>query len=445
MLNVDPRMNTDDLRDLLREHTTRAPDNPRRYQEIERRVRRIRRRRTAGTGLAGVAAAAAVAMAGGLVGGVNLPLPSGGGSAEGAERSGLVAAKPPPAPVVKPVEPQVGPAPTPQLVPAEQLWPEAVHKLPLTLPNGSPYRPVDFVDKRTLVVTTDVGFEKVGTVWRYDLNANQAHVIAHVPLPDVLDKSRQRNFPDDFTVGAGRVAWWLGYKEKSDYVVEIWSAPLTGGPAKRVTLFRPSVGRGAIWALLAIAGNQVIWSGTGGEVFAAPVTGGQARKLAEADYQLLSWPWVGAPAMRPGNEDDGDPTSGATVYYRVRHNLQTGEQRTSPVVAGTWSCGLDWCLGATEQGDAVRPRASTSARLLPGRGESPTWLVDAPVPLLDRFVPRYTGDGRHYVYDLRTNVGGLLSGDYDKSVSRMHSFPGEQIYFKEFKDHLAVVNLRAIR
>jgi hypothetical protein len=438
------QMNTDELRDMLKAQTAAPPANPDRYHEIERRVHGIRRRRAVGGGLAGVAGVAAIALAGTLLNAPadsREPVASGPGTTSEARPSKTE--KPPP-------KAELTKADRPDLKPAQQLWPEAAHVLPLKLPDGRKYEPVGFADPRTVIATTEASFEQVGSVVRYNVDTKQAAEVTRVPIPPGLaaaqDGNRDINLPDDFTVGAGRVSWWMGYADAgSRYVVEIWSAPLTGGPAQRVTQFNPPKGRGSIPALLAVAADQVIWSGSGGEVFAAPLTGGNARQVGPAGSQLVAWPWIGSPSGDPAGEDleavEDQPNA---MHYRELRNVVTGERRDSARVAGQWSCGVEWCFGTTDKGDAVRKRESSKGQLLPDRGQETMGFMDPVVPMLDRFVIRVTAGGDYYVYDMKTSKGGLLTGQYDKSVSYTYGYPGEQIFSKLFKDHRTVVNLAAI-
>ncbi|MFC7646701.1 hypothetical protein ACFQX6_43725 [Streptosporangium lutulentum] len=62
----------------------------------------------------------------------------------------------------------------------EKVWPQAVHKIPATLPDGRGYYPELLLDDRTLLVTTEIR-EKRRFLWSYDLNSGKPTRIAEIP------------------------------------------------------------------------------------------------------------------------------------------------------------------------------------------------------------------------------------------------------------------------
>jgi hypothetical protein len=433
----------------LTERAVTAP-NPEPYEHFEGRVRW---RRVARAAVAGVAVVAMIAIPGSLVN-----APSGRRNPADGDRNlhGNLLPSPDPAARSRPPLPEarLAEAALPRPVPAQKLWPRAVHTVPDHLPDGREVDPVGFADEGTLVLAT----HRVGLVccykmelWRYELSSKRFGRVTDVPHPPPIpdDDGGSNMDPLDFTVGAGRVVWWLGYTRGKALkeTVEIWSAPVGGGPAERVTTIRPATPHSLEPSLLAFAGDKVIWSGNGGEVYEAPLTGGQARRIGPPGYQLVTWPWIGSPvrydiwpetAVAPAGTKSG-------IFYGELYNVVTGERRSSAAVAGRWSCGLVWCLGSTRAGDALRRRNKVSGHLIPGKG---SMEMSAPVvPALDRFVVLLRKGGVVDTYDLRTGRLGRLNGrGGDESTTGLTGFrPNEQIVSVEIGDdrHI-VINLNAI-
>lgn len=397
------------LRGTLKTAARNAPvPSPDLLGRVEKRHRSRRRART------GMAMAAVLAVIGGS-GTVASVLGSGGQdptrpAAQGPTRP-AAQGKPGPLKPTTPAEP----------VPVERLWPQAVRTVPDTLPNGRSYRPIELLDDSTLLVNTESSFEKADQVLTYDLTTRRTAAVARVPVP-----ADARIFPSDFTVGEGRVAWWIRRHSGGRIIVEIWAAPLTGGTAYRVATVDLGSGKNAGGDVrrLTLGGGKVYWSmeesgRSPSGVYEAPLTGGAARQVpGTAGYDVLAWPWIGAP--RPtgfGRERTGD------VYHRVLRDLRSGRTRTASLtkIPGTWTCGITWCLGVKSlprqwsAADGPMPEPRTYLQRRDGtkgvevRNVSFDF-VEAGFLLNDRFLPfmqsaghRSTGAaGRRALYDLET-------------------------------------------
>lgn len=246
--------------------------------------------------------------------------------------------------------------------PIEQVWPEAVRKIPAKLPDGRAYQARTFVDERTLLVTTEQRFEVADAVHAYDLDSGELRKIADVPVPEgtVL-------FASGFTIGADQVVWWT---KLDDGRAQIWSAPLAGGEARIVTTHQVD-GGGHESGLdgLAVAGDQVVFSINAGGVSAVPLGGGTAKPVeGGAGLHLLSWPWAGTVGMRGPEEPQ----------FGTIRNLETGETSTALVRAGEKEmiCGVTLCVGWAADGttfqrlrDGSQEKSSPCepSRFAPGR------------------------------------------------------------------------------
>lgn len=221
--------------------------------------------------------------------------------------------------------------------PIEQVWPEAVRKIPARLPDGRAFQPLAFLDERTLLVTTQQRSEVADAVHAYDLEGGDLRKIADVPASE--DAAL---FSSGFTVGADQVVWWTNLE---DGRTQIWSAPLAGGEARVVdTIERSGPDTQGIDGL-AVTGDRVVFSLNAGGVFAVPLGGGTAKPVeGGAGLHLLSWPWAGTVDMSGPQEPQ----------FGTIRNLETGEIRTALVRPGEKevTCGLTVCIGWAADGTA---------------------------------------------------------------------------------------------
>jgi hypothetical protein len=344
--------------------------------------------------------------------------------------------------------------------PIENVWPEAVHKIPDRLPNGREFRPEAFVGGDGLLVSTESGTEKADRLSVYNLTTKTVTPGPEVVTPDKVKRSPDRTYASDFTVGDGRVAWWMGYSRNGKGFIEIWSAPLDDrGTAKPIVQMEaPTQDDGGGVDNLAIVGGKVIWSIGGGGVYEAPVDGGRETRVPDTEgYHLMMWPWIGTPGT-PGTlpSDDKD----AHAFETVR-DLRSGERRKARLPAGfTWTCGVTWCRGFQRDRDAdlggipVQRRDGTDGRLVQGEMMSPHGagydrflLVSPPVnssPLAGR-----SRIGQ-VLYDLETGTSadigaGTSNPDGSFQVSAIQDPYAALLSVPTVKGEYFLINLAAIK
>ncbi|MEV0231990.1 hypothetical protein [Nonomuraea sp. NPDC050786] len=287
-------------------------------------------------------------------------------------------------------------ADTSRPVPVSKLWPRATHVLPQKLPNGLAYRPEAFLDERTLLARTGKG----DTVWwSYDVRSGTVkRLVAFVPPP-------RTDYTSSVVVGSGRLVWYTVSWGTVKGLLDIWTAPVTGGTARKVTSIRQTMKYGDI-DLMTVVGDKVVWSrGIEGGLYRAPLSGGDpARIPGTKRYHLLQWPWAGISGARP----DELPDSRFTFQRLV--NVLTGERRDART--GTASCSLTWCVN--HQAQALR-RDGSGRRTLPANP-----LPPGP-PALDRFIvlrqSSSRADNRLYLYDLKTHRTGDLGIRFEIKVN----------------------------
>lgn len=342
--------------------------------------------------------------------------------------------------------------------PIKELWPKAVHEMPNRLADGRKYTPEAFVDDDTVLVSTESSFEKVDQLALLSLTTKKVTPVTRVVTPSQVEKSKDRAFASDFTVGDGHVAWWTGYNAGGTSSIQIWTVPLGGGNAKQVVNMKAPIQNqeGGVDGLT-IAGGKVIWSigGIGG-VYRAPLTGGPMERYPGTDtrgYHIVTWPWVGKPSPQAviGSDETG---------FGTLRNLQTGERlgaKLTPKIH--WSCGPTWCVGAPQEGSGsaeaglpVQRRNGTGHHLLPPDFPDPT-----AIPGLDRFVVLSTDDAPPgkapsksasvVLYDLETGKAGDLDVKPEKDGSLSMRFimnPANRLYFSDVPGGYLIIDLSAI-
>ncbi|MEV4223195.1 hypothetical protein [Nonomuraea sp. NPDC049725] len=267
--------------------------------------------------------------------------------------------------------------------PIEEVWPQALHKLPGT--GRDRLRPIQFLDDRTLLVSTWSSFEKTSALYAYDLGTRERREITKVPTPKgtVL-------FASDFRAGGDRVVWWNRLK---DGTTQIWSAPLSGGEAALVTTVRTDEsGLDGVQ----IAGDRVVFSARSGGVHTAPLAGGPATPVeGGASMHVLNWPWIGEPG--PYGEHVGPR------FGRIR-NVETGETRTGTTRAGDelLGCSVTHCIG--------HRKGAMFLRLRDGSGEQP---LPGSMGRMDRLA-----QDRFHVATLRDRTGFVAVALYDLAGGR---------------------------
>jgi hypothetical protein len=309
--------------------------------------------------------------------------------------------------------------------PIQAVWPAAVHDIPNRLDDGRKFWPHTMVDDHTLLVSIDASFENAGELWLYDIEDRTARKVTTVRTPKDATV-----FASNFTVGEGHVVWWIARPDNGKAAVELWAAPLRGGKAHLVSRVQAE---GGVEGLIAIEGSMVHWSLSGGGVYRAPLTGGDAELLeGTQEATLVDWPWVGSPvrSLRSGTMPD-------EITYRTLRNLETGEERVATERDGAWTCRVRWCVGSTNHGGAVQRRDGSGRREV---GSVMTTMTYGNQPARDRFV-LVEGRNRSVIYDAASGKAGRVAA-LDGGGFRLMG--DERLYFVETKKGYQVVDLAAI-
>jgi hypothetical protein len=256
------------------------------------------------------------------------------------------------------------------------VWPAA---RPFTfsgvLPDGSAYVPAVVID-----ATTSVGRATSPDQSRTSLVVRTGGA-ARVVQTALID---QGGLIDGITVAQDtEIYWMLTAPDATGRArVALWSAAVSGGPARLVTadVGLPALA-GSKYGLQAVDG-RLWWASTSGpdqtdrtELRSVALAGGPVTvRTIPGAWTMSRWPWLVT-----------SPAAGAAGTLIRRYDVATGATQTVPAAAGTSvGCGPVWCL--TAPGDAVtlfHPDGSDIRRIATGR--TLPALVD--VALADRFAP----------------------------------------------------------
>ncbi|MEV0199570.1 hypothetical protein [Nonomuraea sp. NPDC050691] len=355
---------------------------------VETRYRR-RRNRTR----AALAAAAVVA----LVGGATFALKGG-------------------TPRAMPATPPTGTLPPP----IEKVWPRAIHDIPARLPDGHAFRPYQFIDERTLLVTPEYETKLPDAVYAYDVRTGATRKITDLPDGTAL-------YPDGLVAGGGRVMWWT---VPGNGRGQLWSAPLSGGPPHLVASL--PMDDGGVDAM-AVVGEQIVFSVQEGGVFTVPFRGGTVKPVkGGGDSHLLPWPWIGRPGMASA---DGEP-----MFGTIR-NVKTGETDTAFTRPGDEMvrCDRDICVGWTARGAFTRLRDGSHERPDPC-AERPQLVTPG------RFCPelvRGRGPAREILHDRKTGRSAVM-GNARSSMLGIVPNMGQKLMFYTVQGRMRVVDLTKI-
>lgn len=214
--------------------------------------------------------------------------------------------------------------------PIEKVWPQAVHKIPATLPDGRDYYPELLLDDRTLLVTTGIKGGKRRFLWTYDLHSGKPTRIAEIP-----PTKGSVSFADDIAAGGGNIVWWAYKEAGKNRIAQIWTVPVRGGtprPVSDVPMTNATKQLGQITDLT-VVGKEVIFAYEKGGVYRVPLSGGRLQPVKGAERQhILRWPWVG--------------THRAMDDFLRLFNAETGERRDAVAAADEEvRCGVIRCTG----------------------------------------------------------------------------------------------------
>ncbi|GIH22826.1 hypothetical protein Aph01nite_11360 [Acrocarpospora phusangensis] len=336
----------------------------------------------------------------------------------------------PPRPAVVP-----SPASEPRTVPLAEVWPDAVHTVPLILPNGLSFTPEVFLDADTLLART--GPAQKPRYWAYELDGFRARELFTFTAPPAT------GYTSGVTIGEGRLVWYTVSVGAIKGALDLWTVPATGGRVTKVTTIRQTMKYGDLDALT-IQNGSVIYSRRGpGGIYQVPLTGGDPAPLPSSrpGLHLLEWPWAVIATT-------GVQWAQTNTQHIV--NMLTGEKRDITALQGDpWSCSPTWCLQRHGQNDrfTVAKRDGTSRREVVGAS-----LLIGP-PTNDRFVILTKREGdtfRLVLHDITTGDTGDLGitgtpGDGRILNQTMLRGGTQNLYTYPLNGKRIVVNLSAIK
>lgn len=268
--------------------------------------------------------------------------------------------------------------------PIDEVWPQAVWKIPAKLPGLKKYQPRIFIDDHTVLLETWESFEKADAIYAYDLTTGGHRKIADIRTPKGV-------YASGYAAGQDRIVW----QTIDDMRTTFWSVPIAGGEPARIPTEAPVEGRADTTV---VVGDRLAFSVMEGGVFTLPLTGGAVTPVADAErHHILRWPWVGTPGQyTPNNE---------ASFEEIR-NVETGETSKALVRPGEQHvrCGVTTCVGMAED---HRP----FHRLRDGSHERPVPQSPMNGVAYDRFMTVWTTDQsvrRQLLLDLATGKSGDL-------------------------------------
>lgn len=326
----------------------------------------------------------------------------------------------------------------------EKVWPEAVHRLPGTLPDGSRYAVMAVLsDGRYLVARDRFAGEAAPSV--LDTRSRTAKALGTPAVGQGLAKSRILMAREV----DGQAVWFLeGFRDNRP-VREAWVAPLDGGPARRLT----DLPDGAA-PRFSVAAHSIIWEqeapgrlelpeGPRVSVRGVSLRGGAAADVPDSQGFVPAnvAPWITDQRLGTGIEPK---TSGEL------RNVVTGERLRWKAATGVRfvQCGPTWCAGRGS-GDRIALQAlDGSDRVqLPYRGElSPSQGGRIAVGQLE-----LPAASVHLIWDRTTGKAAGVSEPRPAGASvgygwnsQLADFEPEVLTLRATGDQLVVLDLPAI-
>jgi hypothetical protein len=348
----------DHLTLALRAEATGADEpGPDFFAAVSRGVRRRRRQRGAVT--AGVVACALVATT--------------GTAATVLSMDGSILPRPDPT-AQAPALPPADPARVPDwanLPDVGTVWPNALRRLPGRLPDGSPY----------MVEAILPGNRYIVLKWNemppgFTLSDPAIFDPAAGTVTPLGGPSRPGDTMRPGVAVVGDLAVWVNLRtsdvDSPTTVAEIWTAPLAGGPVRKIATAEATD--------FTIAGGYLMWTRMEGTryagIYRVPVTGGQAELVPGTDgFRIGRYAGLGgASAVASKNTASGgeliDLVTGRRFTWTLSRDVAPGE----PAGTNFMSCGLVGCtgewgtLGPSGRADAVVQNLDGSGYLALGNG-----------------------------------------------------------------------------
>jgi hypothetical protein len=256
----------------------------------------------------------------------------------------------------------------------EDVWPEALVKMPAVAGDGWRYRPITALSGTEVLVAAESSFEKAGRLEVYDTATRKATVLAKMPTPAGV----RGYFPQSVEVGPRHIAWYGETPNDDTRWADLWVVARSGGTARQVAELTDSA---AEVERIGVTADHVFWSVRSGGLYRVPIGGGAVERVPGTDgLHLLSWPWAG-----DVGEQVGDFERNQTRLV----NVETGEEhRVQPIKGLTGvRCASTWCVGTFKDAEG---RSNTA--LQRSDGSEFRWVAEdesAPFTslIMGRFLP----------------------------------------------------------
>jgi hypothetical protein len=252
----------------------------------------------------------------------------------------------------------------------DSVWPNAIRRLPVRLPDNSQYALQALLPGNRYLVLEMAPWEAGYRMFKPEIFDPAARTLT--PLGDPKT-------PPDFVEGVGVIgdrAVWVNPIGGANNPTgeEIWSAPLRGGPARKLISLRSDYKRenglmvGAGPGSFTIAGNYVMWErledyAQHGQlarrttIYRLPVTGGQPELVPASQGFQLSQVYSGfggtTAVATKGTQTSGvllDLISGATLPWKLSAQAPAPHVGTSHVDCGLLGCVGNWDNPGGEHG-----------------------------------------------------------------------------------------------
>ncbi|MCW6009915.1 hypothetical protein K1W54_36035, partial [Micromonospora sp. CPCC 205371] len=232
------------------------------------------------------------------------------------------------------------------LAPPERVWPDAVHRLPAKLPDGSDYTVADALgDGRFLVMDVRPSDESPAPSVFHPASGTVT-ALASSAVTAGLTEARLL-----MARGVGdRVVWFVDARRNGSSARELWSAPVAGGAAVKLATTETGPGK------FSVAGDAVMWEeprGTGYDgvvIRRVAAAGGPVTDVpGSTGYWLThNGPWL--TSKYTGSPYPDEPQGRGDLL-----NAVTGERvpwTANPKLAAA-RCGPTWCGGTAPNGLAA--------------------------------------------------------------------------------------------
>lgn len=337
------------------------------------------------------------------------------------------------------------------LAAVEKVWPDAVHRLPDTLPDGSKYSVVAVLGSDRYLVGAAEMMSPAGGPSIFDVRSGTVTTLATPATTEGVAEPRVL-----MSKVVGDQAMWLleGFRRNAPFR-EIWAAPLDGGEARRLDAvpdgasprFSPA-GDAVVWEVYEHSDEPFDSSNPPRTVVRRlPLSGGPAADLpGSAGFSLAHVaPWITTQIMMSGV----NPATSGVLW-----NVATGERLrwTANEKVQFLTCGPTWCTGEGSGGKVALQRLDGRGYVeLPYTGKlSPTADGRLAVGSLQvgNTVVQVVWDretGRAAAVTRREASGGAVAPPVISSGGGSADFEPSVLTWRPTGDSLMVLDLKAIK